>query len=269
MQQFLIEKLSDTELKQVFDELFMDDTVDIIEEMPANVTKRILKQTTAEKRKMINQLLAYPDDSAGSIMNTEYIDLKKTMTVKEAFERIRRRGVDSEMIYTCYVTDARRHLLGIVSVRDLLLNEYDAIIEDIMEENVIFANTLDNKESVAAMFEKYDFMALPIVDTEKRLIGIVTVDELKGKRVSIGEAGSGVTINAKQVFEAAGMKLDLTDATNAKKNDVVVSYYSVKDSCDRIKDGEIDAFFFTAGVPTSGITELIKTTAAIVGKGLY
>lgn len=176
-QEFLISKFNDKELKSVLDELFIDDTVDIIEEMPASVVKRILSQTDAATRKVINQLLAYPDDSAGSIMNTEYIDLKKTMTVSDAFERIRRRGVDSEIIYTCYVTDARRRLLGIVSVRDLLLNAPDAIIEDIMEENVIFANTLDNKESVAAMFEKYDFMAIPVVDNENRLIGIVTVDD--------------------------------------------------------------------------------------------
>ena len=176
-QEFLITKFNDKELKSMLDELFMDDAVDIIEEMPASVAKRILAQADAATRKVINQLLAYPDDSAGSIMTTEYIDLKKSMTVADAFERIRKRGVDSEMIYTCYVTDARRRLIGIVSVKDLLLNDIEAKIDDIMEENVIFATTHDNKEDVAALFEKYDFMAIPVVDNEDRLIGIVTVDD--------------------------------------------------------------------------------------------
>ncbi len=177
MQQFLIEKLSDTELKQVFDELFMDDTVDILEEMPANVTKRILKQTNAEKRKMINQLLAYPEDSAGSIMTTEFIDLKKTMTVDDAIERIRQIGQDTEMIETCYVIGVHRKLLGIITIRDLLLNSKDTVLADIMDENVISANTLDDKEEVAYLFEKYDFISIPVVDTENRLVGIVTVDD--------------------------------------------------------------------------------------------
>lgn len=177
MQQFLIEKLSDTELKQVFDELFLDDTVDIIEEMPANVTKRILKQTTAEKRKMINQLLAYPDDCAGSIMTTEFIDLKKTMTVDDAIDRIRKIGLQSETINICYVIGAHRKLLGIVTIKDLLFNPRETILEDIMDENVIFANTLDDKEEVALMFDKYDLMALPVVDKENRLVGIITVDD--------------------------------------------------------------------------------------------
>ncbi len=177
MQQFLIEKLSDTEIKQVFDELFMDDTVDIIEEMPANVTKRILRHTSPEKRKMINQLLAYPDDSAGSIMTTEYIDLKKTMTVDDAIDRIRKIGLQSETINTCYVIGAHRRLLGIVTIKDLLLNPKDSVLEDIMDVNVISSNTLDDKEEVAYLFEKYDLMAVPIVDKENRLVGIVTVDD--------------------------------------------------------------------------------------------
>ena len=177
MQQFLIEKFSDTELKTVLDELFMDDTVDIIEEMPANIAKRILRQTDAKTRKKINQLLAYPDDSAGSIMTTEYIDLKKTMTVDDAFDRIRAIGFETETIYTCYVIDSSRHLLGIVSLKDLLLNKKDCIIADIMQENVIFANTLDDREYVAGLFEKYDFTSLPVVDKENRLVGIVTVDD--------------------------------------------------------------------------------------------
>ncbi len=177
MQQFLIEAFSDKELKEVMDELFMDDTVDIIEEMPANVAKRILKQTNATTRKMINQLLAYPEDSAGSIMTTEYIDLEKNMTVDEAFDRIRKIGFESESIYTCYVTDRRRKLLGIVSVKDLLLNPKDCLVDDIMDENIIFANTLDDKEDVATQFEKYDLLAIPVVDKENRLVGIVTVDD--------------------------------------------------------------------------------------------
>ena len=177
MQQRLIEGLSDAELREVMDELFMDDTVDIIDEMPANVAKRILRQTDANKRKMINQLLAYPDDSAGSIMTTEYVDLKRDMTVADAFERIRRIGVDSETIYTCYVTDAGRHLLGIVSAKDLMLNERSCIIGDIMDENIIHAHTLDDQEQVAALFEKYDMLTLPVVDKEERLVGIVTVDD--------------------------------------------------------------------------------------------
>ena len=177
MQQLLIEAFSDKELHDVIDELFMDDTVDIIDEMPATVTKRILRQTDSKTRQMINQLLAYPDDSAGSIMTTEYIDLKKSMTVEKAFDRIRKIGFESETIYSCYVTDASRHLLGIVSVKDLLLNAKDEIIGNIMDENIIFANTLDDKELVAGLFEKYDMLALPIVDKEQRLVGIVTVDD--------------------------------------------------------------------------------------------
>ncbi|MGN0493672.1 MAG: magnesium transporter [Acutalibacteraceae bacterium] len=177
MQQLLIEAFSDRELREVMDELFMDDTVDIIDEMPATVAKRILRQTDANTRKMINQLLAYPDDSAGSIMTTEYVDLKKTMTVDEAFDRIREVGLDTETIYTCYVIDAGRHLLGIVTVKDLLLNPKSRVLSEIMDENIIFANTLDDKEEVAGQFEKYDLMALPVVDKENRLVGIVTVDD--------------------------------------------------------------------------------------------
>ena len=177
MQQLLIEAFSDKELREVMDELFMDDTVDIIDEMPASVAKRILKQTDAATRKMINHLLAYPDECAGSIMTTEYIDLKKDMTVDEAFDRIRKIGFDTETIYNCYVTDRSRHLLGIVTVKDLLLNKKDCIINDIMEENIIYANTLDDQEEVVGLFEKYDVLALPVVDKENRLVGIITVDD--------------------------------------------------------------------------------------------
>lgn len=177
MQQLLIEAFSDTELREIMDELFMDDTVDIIDEMPATVAKRIIAQTDPNTRKMINRLLAYPDDSAGSIMTTEYIDLKRDMTVAAAFDRIRAVGIDSEMIYTCYVIDRERHLQGIVTVKDLLLSDKESILADIMDESIIFASTVDDKEQVAGQFEKYDLMALPVVDKENRLVGIVTVDD--------------------------------------------------------------------------------------------
>jgi len=177
IQQLLIEAFSDAELREVLDELFMDDTVDIIDEMPASVAKRILKQTDTQTRKMINKLLAYPDYSAGSIMTTEYVDLKKGMTVDEAFDRIRAVGLDTEAIYTCYVIDRSRQLLGVVTVKDLLLNPKDTVINDIMDENIIFAHTLEDKEEVATKFEKYNLMALPVVDTENRLVGVVTVDD--------------------------------------------------------------------------------------------
>lgn len=177
MQQQLLAGFSDKEIRDVMDELFMDDTVDIIDEMPATVAKRILKQTDATTRKLINKLLAYPDDSAGSIMTTEYIDLKKDMTVDEAFDRIRFLGVDTESIYTCYVTDKSRRLLGVVTVKELLLNPKDMVIGEIMRENIIFANTFDDKEEVAGQFRKYDLVMLPVVDKEERLVGIVTVDD--------------------------------------------------------------------------------------------
>ncbi len=177
LQEQLIGAFSDRELSQIIDELFMDDTVDLIEEMPANVAKRILRQSSPERRSLINSLLSYPEDSAGSIMTTEYIDLKKDMTVADAFSRIRRIGLDSETIYTCYVTDPRRKLLGLVTVRELLLAPTDALLEDIMETYIISATTLDDREEVAALFDKYDLLAIPIVDKEERLVGIVTVDD--------------------------------------------------------------------------------------------
>ena len=177
MQCFLIEAFSDAELRAVLDELFLDDTVDIIDEMPASVAKRILKQTDPMTRKTINNLLAYPEDSAGSIMTTEYIHLKQDMTVSEAFDKIRRVGADTEDIYTCYVTGKSRRLHGIVTVKDLLLNSKDSIIRDIMDENIIFASTLEQKEEVANKFQKYDLTVLPVVDKEGRLVGIVTVDD--------------------------------------------------------------------------------------------
>lgn len=173
----MIDGFSDTELKDVLDELYLDDTVDIIEEMPANVVKRIIRHSDPEVRAGINDILKYPKDSAGSIMTIEYVDLKKDMTVKDAFTRIRRTGVDKETIYTCYVTDPNRVLLGLVSVKDLLLSDYSCKIGDIMEQNIIYVNTLDDQEDVALQFNKYDFLALPVVDNEKRLVGIITVDD--------------------------------------------------------------------------------------------
>ena len=177
MQELLIDGFSDTELKDVLDELYLDDTVDIIEEMPANVVKRIIRHSDPDVRAGINAILQYPKDSAGSIMTIEYVDLKKDMTVKDAFTRIRRTGVDKETIYTCYVTDPNRVLLGLVSVKDLLLSDYSCKIGDIMEQNIIYVNTLDDQEDVARQFNKYDFLALPVVDNEKRLVGIITVDD--------------------------------------------------------------------------------------------
>jgi len=176
-QAFLLKAFSDKEIKDVLDELYVDDTVDIIEEMPANVVKRILKNTDAETRNQINDILHYPKDSAGSIMTTEFADLKSEMTVGAAFERLRRIGVDSETIYTCYVIDDNRKLLGLITVKDLLLASNKSVIGDIMETNVISAKTLDDKEMVAETFRKYGFLALPVVDNENRLVGIVTFDD--------------------------------------------------------------------------------------------
>ncbi len=173
----LIESFTDKELSVVLNELFVDDFADIVEEMPALVAKRLLKNTDAETRRMVNQILDYPEDSAGSIMTTEYVALRKSMTVAAAFDKIRKTGVDKETIYTCYVTDSKRRLLGAVSARQLMLSESDTILSDIMEFDPIYAHTHDDKESVAQMFEKYDMLALPIVDNEDRLIGIVTVDD--------------------------------------------------------------------------------------------
>ena len=176
-QEMLINGFSNTELTEVLDELYLDDAVDIVEEMPANVVKRILQQADPEMRKMINEILKYPDDSAGSIMTTEYGSLRPNMTAEEAIKRIRRVGVDKETIYTCYVTDNNRKLIGMISLRTLMLADDDDVVQDIMETNVISANTLEDQESVAQMFTKYDFSALPVVDQENRLVGIITVDD--------------------------------------------------------------------------------------------
>ena len=176
-QEMLINGFSNTELKEVLDELYLDDAVDIVEEMPASVVIRILDKATPEMRKSINEILKYPEDSAGSIMNMEFLSLKKDMTVEDAFKRIRRIGGELETINILYVTDPTRRLLGVLSVRDLLLANEDDIIEDIMDPDVVWARTMDDKEDVAQALNKYNFLALPIVDMENRLVGIVTVDD--------------------------------------------------------------------------------------------
>ena len=177
-QELLIRSFSDNELKQIVDELYVDDAADLVEEMPANVVKRILKQADPEMRRSINQILRYPEYSAGSIMTTEYVTLRPNMTVEEAILRIRRQGVDKETIYTCYVTGKDRTLIGMVTVKDLLLADDDEkLIEDIMLTNLIFVNTLTDQEDVAKMLAKYNFLALPVVDGEGRMVGIVTFDD--------------------------------------------------------------------------------------------
>lgn len=176
-QELLIRAFSDTELREVLDELYVDDAVDLIEEMPATLVKRILKHTDLDTRKSINEILRYPEDSAGSLMTIEYVDLKRSMTVADAFTRIRRTGIDKETIYTCYVTDSKRKLKGYVTVKDLLLADENAQIRDIMEDNVISISTYEDKEIVADLFQKYDLVVLPVVDQENRLVGIITVDD--------------------------------------------------------------------------------------------
>lgn len=176
MQEDLINGFSDKELREVLDQTFIDDTVDMIEEMPANVVSRILRNCDAQSRNAINQILKYPEDSAGTLMTIEYVNLSKELTVKEAISRIRKVGPNKETIYTCYVTEARK-LIGIVSVKDLLTAPDDIRISDIMETNLIFVDTSEDKEVVAHQFQKYDILALPVVDAEERLVGIITFDD--------------------------------------------------------------------------------------------
>ena len=176
-QELLIRGFSDTELREVVNELYVDDAADLVEEMPANVVKRILAQADPQMRKEINEILRYPDNSAGSIMTTEYVSLRPDMTVSDALTRIRRTGVNKETIYTCYVTSGRK-LLGAVSVKDLLLAEEDSTpVSEVMDENVISVNTLTDQEEVARLLSKYNFLALPVVDTDGRMVGIVTFDD--------------------------------------------------------------------------------------------
>ena len=176
-QEALIKAFSDNELKEVLDELYLDDAVDIVEEMPANVVRRILQNTDEATRKMINEILKYPKDSAGSIMTIEYVNLKENMTVADAFQTIRRTGIDKETIYSCYVTDQNRYLKGIVSAKGLLLSESDALISDIMNDDVISVLTTDDREEAAQKLQMYDLLAMPVVDHENRLVGIITIDD--------------------------------------------------------------------------------------------
>ncbi len=177
-QEYIINSITDKELGGILEELYLDDTVDMMEELPANVVKRVMRIATPETRKLINQYLNYPENSAGTIMTAEFIDLKKYMSVKESFARIRRIGADKETIYTCFVTSADRKLEGIVTVKDLIMADEDAVIESIMDENVIFCTTTDDQEDVSGMFSDYDLLAIPVVDKEGCLVGIVTVDDV-------------------------------------------------------------------------------------------
>lgn len=174
----LSELVNENELSDIISELFFDDMIDLLEEMPANVVKKILKNTSEVERKMINQFLMYPDYSAGSLMTIEFVDLKKEMLVSEALERIRKTGLDKETIYTCYVMDAQRHLEGTISLKELVLSPVDRKIEEIMYIDPIFVNTHDDQESIADIFKKYDLLAVPVVDNEKRLVGIITIDDI-------------------------------------------------------------------------------------------
>lgn len=178
MQEHIVGAITDQEVGSIIDQLFVDDAADFLEELPASVVKRVLQNASSETRELINQFLKYPPYSAGSIMTAEFVDLKKTMSVSQAFTRIRRTALDRETVYTCYVMDANRRLEGVVTVKNLFLASEDAIIGDIMEKNVIYAHTTDDQEVVAQLFAKYDLLSLPIVDHENRLVGIVTVDDI-------------------------------------------------------------------------------------------
>ena len=177
-QQHIINSIEDKELNSIIEDLAIDDAVDMVEELPASMVKRILKNATPETRKQINQFLQYPDNSAGSIMTNEYVALRPQMSVREAFDYIRAHGVDKETIYTCYVITPSRELLGVVTLKDMMMSAYDVRIQDIMDDNVITATTTEDQEEVAADFNKYDLLAMPVVDKEKRLVGIVTVDDI-------------------------------------------------------------------------------------------
>ncbi|MPW26818.1 magnesium transporter [Alkalibaculum sp. M08DMB] len=178
LQQYIIEVIADKEIKSIIDKLFLDDTVDILEEMPANVVKKILKNTSQDRRELINQFLNYPENSAGSIMTIEYVDLKKEMNVKEAIDHIKKIGVDKETINTCYVMNKNRRLEGIISLRKLILSDEETLIEDIMNTNIISIQTYADQEDIAALFKKYDLLTMTVVDNENRLVGIITIDDV-------------------------------------------------------------------------------------------
>lgn len=176
-QEHIINSITDYELGKIVEDLYVDDAVDMLEELPAIVVKRVLKNATPQTRNLINQFLQYPENSAGSIMTAEYIGLKRNMTVEQAFAYIRENGIDKETIYTCFVTDSKRCLQGVVTVKDLLMNPYDKVLKDIMDENIIYAVTTEDREDVVETFNKYNLLCLPVVDHEDRLVGIVTVDD--------------------------------------------------------------------------------------------
>ena len=177
-QEDIINGITDAEIQNIIEDLFVDDAVDMLEELPATVVKRVMRMATPETRTLINQFLQYPENSAGSIMTAEYIGLKKYMNVEQSFSYIRAHGVDKETIYTCFVMDGERHLEGVVTIRDLLMNPYETKIQDIMDINFIKAVTTDDQEEVMDLFNKYDLICLPVVDHENRLVGIVTVDDV-------------------------------------------------------------------------------------------
>ena len=177
-QEYIINSVTDSELGSILEELYLDDTVDMMEELPANVVARVMRIATPETRSLINQYLKYPENSAGSIMTAEFIDLKKYMSVKESFARIKRIGADKETVYTCFVTSAGRKLEGVVTVKNLIMAEDDDIIEDIMNDVIIYATTEDDQEDVSKMFSDYNLLTIPVVDKERRLVGIVTVDDV-------------------------------------------------------------------------------------------
>ena len=211
-QELLIRGFSDNELKEMLDELYVDDAADLVEEMPANVVKRILKNADPEMRKSINQILRYPEYSAGSIMTTEFVSLRPHMTVEEAILRIRRQGVDKETIYTCYVLSKDRKLLGLVTVKDLLLAEDDEMtIEELMITNVIYVNTKSDQEEVAQMLSKYNFLAMPVVDGEGRMVGIVTFDDaldvLEEEATEDMELMGGMTPSEKPYLRSSAFEL--------------------------------------------------------------
>ena len=177
-QEYIINSITDKEISAIIEDLFTDDAVDMLEEMPATVVKRVLKNATPDTRNLINQFLKYPDSSAGSVMTSEFVDLKSNMTVSEAVDHLRKVAKDKETIYTCYVTDKTRILEGVVSIRDMLLANSDDLLKDIMEKDIISAHTLDDQEVVAQDFAKYDLIALPVLDNEERLVGIITIDDI-------------------------------------------------------------------------------------------
>jgi len=178
LQKYIVESITDKEIMNILDELYFDDAIDFLEEMPSNVVKKVLKNTDEETRNLINQFLNYPEDSAGSIMTIEFVDLKKEMTVKQALQHIKETGIDKETINNCYVIDNNRILEGVISIRKLILSDDEALIKDIMEKDVVYINTHDDQEKIASLIKKYDFLSMPVVDNECRLVGIVTIDDI-------------------------------------------------------------------------------------------